>query len=140
MQRSIQKTAAAAGIYDVKSLEGRKKIGWPTAEARVKLLGPDAYVAYRAGSAETHGDWTDLYRNHLVYRDGVFEVQPRDKSARPQLTLTPTVLVANFLASHAEVLLESESAACLVERLQDICGRAWRVTELHELMLARIAP
>lgn len=38
MERSIQATAEAAGITDVTSLAGRKKIGWPAAEVRVKLL------------------------------------------------------------------------------------------------------
>jgi len=139
MERSIQATAEAAGITDVTSLEGRKKIGWPSAEARVKLLGTDAYVAYLTGSAETHGDWTDLYRNHLEYQDGQFMPKPGYGDVRPQLTLTPAVLVANFLAKHADALIESDSAAYLIARLEDICERACGVTELHEAMLARVA-
>lgn len=140
MERSIRATAEAAGITDVTSLAGRKKIGWPSAEDRIKMLGPDAYAAYRTGSAETHGDWNDLYRNHLTLRDGTFEPNPEGRKTRPQLTLTPAVLVADFLAKQADALIESESATYLIDRLKAICGRAWRVTELHELMLARTVP
>lgn len=75
-----------------------------------------------------------------MWRYGQFEPNPCDRKARPHLTLTPAVLVADFLAKQAEALIKSESADYLIDRLKDICGRAWRVTELHELMLAQIAP
>jgi hypothetical protein len=38
MKRSIAKTAKAAGIEDVSKLPGRARIGYPSAEARIKLL------------------------------------------------------------------------------------------------------
>jgi hypothetical protein len=138
MRRSIKTTAEAAGITDVSALAGRQKIGWPTAERRVELLGPDAYVAYRAASAETHGDWADLFRNHLDYHDGGFTPKLDETNIRPHLSLTPAVLVSDFLTAHANALIESEAVACLVLRLEDIRERAVRVTTMHESMLARI--
>jgi Family of unknown function (DUF5677) len=138
MRRSIKGTAQAAGITDVSALPGRKKIGWLSAERRVQLLGPNAYVAYRTGSTEVHGDWTDLFRNHLEYDGTAFRPRLNDLHIRPHTSLTPTVLIADFIAAYADTLIESDARQYLVVRLQDVSQRAVRVTELHEALLARV--
>jgi hypothetical protein len=137
MRRSIQATAKAAGIADVAALPGRSKIGWPSAEARIKLLGPNAYVAYRMGSVEIHGDWTDLFRNHLEYDGETFSPKPEEIHIRPHASLTPTVLTAEFIVAHADVLIEQPATSFVAQRLRDISDRAIRVTDLHEALLAR---
>jgi hypothetical protein len=137
MRRSIEATAKAAGIADVAALPGRSKIGWPSAEARIKLLGSNAYVAYRMGSVEIHGDWTDLFHNHLEYDGESFSPKPEEIHIRPQVSLTPVVLVADFITAHADTLIDQDARSYINERLEDICNRAIRVTSLHEAFLAR---
>lgn len=137
MRRSIEATAEAAGIADVAALPGRSKIGWPSAEARIKLLGSNAYVAYRMGSVEIHGDWTDLFRNHLEYDGETFSPKPEEIHIRPHASLTPTVLVAEFFVAHADALIEQPATGLMSQRLRDISDRAIRVTDLHETLLAR---
>jgi hypothetical protein len=137
MRRSIKATADAAGIMDVAGLPGRAKVGFPNAESRVKLLGPSAYIAYRTGSSETHGDWSDVFRNHLNYDGANFSPNPDSSRVRPQTSLTPVTLVASFVIRHSALLVEPAALSYLMPRLKDLGHRADRVTELHEALLAR---
>jgi uncharacterized protein DUF5677 len=139
MRRSIQSTAATAGVTDVAGLPGRAKVGFPKAEARVKLLRPRAYVAYRSGSSETHGDWSDLFRNHLNYDGTAFSPDPHGSHVRPQTSLTPVTLATVFVTQHAIALLGPEARQYLVPRFKELGGRADRVTDLHEALLSRWA-
>lgn len=136
MRRSIKATADAAGVTDVAALPGRSKVGFPSAEFRVRLLGPSAYVAYRTGSSETHGGWNDLFRNHLNYDGESFSPNPDGLHVRPQTSLSPVTLVASFLVSNPS-LIEPEAQSYLGTRLQDLVTRTDRVTKLHEELLSR---
>jgi hypothetical protein len=85
MTRSIENTAASAGIDDASSVPGKKQIGWPSGETLVNNLGGDFYLAYRTGSSVLHSQWADLIRNHLVRaEDGHFEPRFDEPAPRPQ--------------------------------------------------------
>jgi hypothetical protein len=138
MQRSIDRTAQAAGISDVSTLPGRGRIGFPSAETRVRALGFGAYTAYRMGSVEVHGDWTDIYRNHLNF-DGVdFTPNPRDMHIRPQpvllVAMLPIVVVDNHIG---QIVDQSGAAEFLQPQLQDLRQRLLRLNDLHEQFLQR---
>ncbi|WP_432941546.1 DUF5677 domain-containing protein [Kribbella sp. CA-253562] len=64
IEQSIADTFASAGL-DETQIPSRKKNGWPSAQERIALLGPVAYVAFRMGSGAIHGSWHDIVRNHL---------------------------------------------------------------------------
>jgi Family of unknown function (DUF5677) len=135
MMRSIQKTAKAAGIDDVTTLPGRRQIGWPKAEDRVRLLGPDAYVAYRMGSGETHGDWTDLYRNHLTFKDGDFTPNMNAFHSRPQIPLMLVIIAAKFVGENLAHFIEVPMAEAIASQFEDINQRASKLDALHEKLL-----
>jgi hypothetical protein len=139
MRRSIEATAKAADVQDIDELPARRKIGFPNNEARVKLLGTAAYVAYRAGSGEVHGTWTDLYRNHLTLReDGNFAPNLSPFEVRPQAPLMIAELATSATGAHLLRLAgNSEIADAFTPLFSDLLGRIRRVDELHERLLSK---
>lgn len=83
IKSSIEQTFTSAGV-DPAELPARKSNGWPNAQERLKLLGPTAYSAYRAGSGSIHGSWHDLERSHLEVVDGSFKPDFAPALMRPQ--------------------------------------------------------
>ncbi len=138
MQHSIARTAEAAGVGDVSSLPGRPRIGFPSAEARVNVLGPNAYAAYRMGSVETHGDWNDLFRNHLNYDGTEFSPNLDSLHVRPQVPLMLTILSMTVVTETLNRIVDDEAAAKLIgPSLLDLKARAERVDGLHERLLSQ---
>lgn len=136
MKRSIAKTAKAADIDDVSKLPARSKIGFPTAEARVRLLGPNAYASYRMGSVETHGDWNDLFRNHLSYDGKEFSPNLDSLHIRPQVPLMLVILSMTVITEKIGDIINDEAGAkFILPQLKDLLHRAQRVNELHEHFL-----
>ncbi len=135
MIRSIRRSAAAAEV-DLDDLPSRKSIGWPTAERRIELLGPQAYVAYRSGSGAVHGGWHDLYARHLTTVDGGFVPDATPGPARPQPLLMTGVLLAEISAAYLR-LRPAEELVFFESRLTDLLERLKRVDELHETWLQR---
>ena len=65
---------------------GRRKIGWPSAEVRMRAVGDGAYLAYRSGSNAVHGTWIDLLRAQLTLaHDGTFAVRLEPERFRPEV-------------------------------------------------------
>jgi len=65
---------------------GRRKIGWPSAEVRMRAVGDGAYLAYRSGSNAVHGTWIDLLRAHLTLADdGSFAARLEPERFRPEV-------------------------------------------------------
>jgi hypothetical protein len=136
MRRSIAATAKAAGIDDVSKLPGRARIGYPSAEERIKLLGPSVYIGYRMGSVETHGDWNDIYRNHLLFEDGEFSPNLSSYDVRPQVPLMLVKLSVSVLLNNIERLAPDEATAGFLEPLLgDLVRRAGEVDAHHERFL-----
>ncbi|MFJ6671723.1 DUF5677 domain-containing protein [Actinosynnema sp. NPDC091369] len=138
MQRSIAMTASAAGISDVSTIPGRSKIGYPTVEQRIKLLGDRAYSSYRMGSVEAHGDWNDLYRNHLTCENGVYEPKFDKYEVRPQAPLVTSILAVGVAGQSIGKLLSISDQSLVVELetpLKDLMERLVRLDEAHEKLL-----
>jgi hypothetical protein len=90
------------------------------------------------GSVETHGDWTDLFRNHLSY-DGI-EFSPNLDAlhVRPQVPLMLTILSMTVITGTMNRIIDDETAAKLMgPSLQDLKARAERVDDLHERLLGQ---
>ncbi|KIF69441.1 hypothetical protein HY68_13970 [Streptomyces sp. AcH 505] len=137
MKRSIAATAMAAGIDNVSKLPGRAKIGYPSAEERIKLLGPNVYLGYRMGSVETHGDWHDLYRNHLTFEDGEFLPNLSSYEARPQVPLSLVRLTMRVTLENLDYLvLDRDVSSSFRPLLESLVRRACEVDDLHESFLA----
>ena len=138
MLRSIQSKAAAARIADVLTLPGRAKIGFPSAEDRIKLLGLNAYIAYRASSSEVHGTWIDLRRNHLEQVGDKFLPNLAQLSIRPQPPLAMAyVLVSVYTATLARHV-EPQQIAFFEKRFEDLLDRTKRVDAAHEAWLQTV--
>jgi Family of unknown function (DUF5677) len=131
MERSIERTAAAAGIDDVKQLPGRQRIGWPKAEDLLKELGENTYPPYRSGSSVLHTMWSDILRNHLKENeDGTFDLRFDDTDPRPQ----PLYAAGLLLGDLTRAFLAKVRPDALDEfkpRLDDLEKRLLRVAELH---------
>ncbi len=131
MERSINATAAAAGISDVSALPGRAKIGWPNAEELLKELGENVYPSYRTGSSVLHSAWADILRNQLIHKDdGTFDLRFEDTSPRPQPLYAAGLLVCDlthgFLAR-----VRPDALDHFKPRLDDLRERLLRVAQLH---------
>jgi Family of unknown function (DUF5677) len=136
IKRSIATTAKAAGIDDISKLPGRSKIGYPSAEQRIKLLGPDAYIGYRMGSVETHGDWNDLYRNHLTFEDGQFTPNLGGIDVRPQVPLMLIGLSFKVILENIGQVVPGEEVAQFLRPLfEDLLRRTRELDDLHEQFL-----
>lgn len=136
MRRSIDTTAKAAGIDDVSTLPARGKTGFPSIEVRLKRLGPAAYTSYRMGSSETHGDWNDLWRNHLIYDGSEFAPNMEKLHVRPQPVLLAILLPAQFIAEFIELIVDhADTQAFLASKYTDLKNRALKVDALHENLL-----
>lgn len=133
MQRSIDRTAKAAGI-DPAKVPRRREVGWPSVEERMKLLGPTSYSAYRMGSAALHGTWHDLYRNYLEEVDNGFLPRFELPAPRPQALLVSAALITE--AGRAYVTRRGEEELRAFEpSLVDLLDRLTQVDEVHERLL-----
>nr|MDT0664142.1 hypothetical protein [Micromonospora sp. DSM 115978] len=103
-----------------------------------KLLGSAAYVGYRMGSVETHGDWNDIFRNHLAFKDGEFTPKLSSYEIRPQPPLMLVILSLTVILENIGRIMPDHDAAELVEvLLRDLLRRARQVDDLHEAFLVR---
>jgi Family of unknown function (DUF5677) len=136
MTRSIERTAAAAGIDDVNSLPARSRIGWPNAEELLKELGENLYPAYRSGSSVLHTKWHDLVSHHLIHKDdGTFELRFDDTQPRPQPLYAGGLLLVVVTREYLAKLRPDALKEKFGPRLDDLESRLQRVVELHNSWL-----
>lgn len=137
MRASIEKTASDAGIDNVEDLPGRKKIGFPSIEDRIQLLGATTYVGYRTGSAEVHGTWTDLIKYHLTYDGTSFAPNLENPNPRPHVATTTTSVLARVF----QAFLDSVDIKELDDRFEplfvDLIARNDKLVAVHEEWLEK---
>ena len=81
----LDRALSTAGITE-SEVPGRRKIGWPSAEVRMRAVGDGAYLAYRSGSNAVHGTWIDLLRAQLTLaEDGTFSARLTAEPFRPEV-------------------------------------------------------
>jgi hypothetical protein len=134
IRSSIASTLDAAGITE-EQIPARRKIGWPTAEERVALLGPTAYTAYRMGSSAIHGSFADIEKRHLTRRGDGFDLNLDSAAFRPQPLLMMGLLAtravrayidAFFPSAHHPVLPRAQQLEALLQQI-DLQHEAWLV-------------
>lgn len=133
MRRSALNTFRHAGVEPVE-VPSRKNNGWPPAEARIKLLGPTAYTAYRAGSSAVHGTWSDVLRNHIQSEGQGFIPAMEPTEYRPQILLMMGVLSTVILQGYAGVFTPI-AAPSVVAALADLRDRIKALDAAHEKFL-----
>lgn len=134
INHSIAETLAAAGVRE-EDIPARRNNGWPSAQARIDLLGPTAYAAYRTGSGAVHGSFTDIYKNHLTETAGGFEIELRAERFRPQPLLTMAMLSLLTVRDYSQMFLGFPLPAALEDRARALMELLRRVDLLHEHFL-----
>ncbi len=140
LRKSIEKTAEAAGIQEISQLPARKNIGYPNIEERMKYLGNGVYGAYRSGSSEVHGNWTDLYKHHLIEvgRDA-FLPNPDNPEVQPNVATTTTSVLARVFSAYLDWLGVSYVVELYDPVLTQIINKNDRLVEAHENYISRIS-
>lgn len=134
INRSIAETLAAAGVRE-EDIPARRNNGWPNAQARIGLLGPTAYAAYRTGSGAVHGSFADIYKNHLDETSGGFEIELRPQRFRPQPLLSMALLSLVTLTEYSHKFLGMALPRTLEERGRALQDLLRHVDEHHERYL-----
>jgi len=134
INRSIAETLAAAGVRE-EDIPSRRSNGWPNAQARIELLGPTAYSAYRTGSGAVHGSFTDIFKHHLAETPGGFEIEIRPQRFRPQPLLSMALLTLTTLADYSRTFLEMPLPRLLQERGHALESLLRDVDQKHEQYL-----
>ncbi|TFD37780.1 hypothetical protein E3T40_04115 [Cryobacterium sp. TMT1-19] len=135
INRSIADTLSAAGVRE-KDIPSRRNNGWPNAQARIELLGPTAYSAYRTGSGAVHGSFTEIYKNYLDGTSGGFEIELRPQRFRPQPLLSMALLSLMTLSDYSFKFLGVALPQVLEDRGRSLLDVLRRVDDLHERYLA----
>lgn len=131
MEKSIRKTAKFAGITDIDTIPGRKKIPWPSAEEMLFMISEYAYPAYRAGSGVIHTNWSDLLRNHLnPIGDGTFDVMVEERGPGPEPLYSGGLLLCTSLKKYLQ-MINPQAYEILGSKLDDLAKRIHDVAMLH---------
>lgn len=141
LRSSIEKTAKAAGIDDISQLPARKNIGFPNVEERIKYLGDGVYGAYRSGSSEVHGTWTDLYKYHLTeVGDDAFVPNPENPRVQPNVATTTTSVMARVFGAYLDWLDVQHVIDLFDPVLDKIIEKNDKLVKAHEDYIARVNP
>jgi len=132
---SIASSFEAAGVRE-NSLPSRKVNGWPSAEKRVRDLGPTAYSAYRMGSNAVHGAFSDIEKNHLVRKGDGFELILEPVKFRPQPLLAISLLMNDVMLSYLSVWVP-EAQESFTKRLMNLRTKLNNVDTWHENYLQK---
>lgn len=137
MLRSIEKTAAGAGV-DLSKLPPRGKSGWPSAIDRLRRLGlQDLYVLFRLGSVAVHGGWSDLYLHHLDDEgEGRFSIHLEDLQPRPEPLTSMGIVMCAAITQYLQAQPE-EIRELFEPRMDDILERILAFEQAHEAFLQR---
>jgi hypothetical protein len=133
IEHSIDATFAAAGVTE-DQIPSRKKNNWPSNEARVNLLGPAAYDAYRTSSGAIHGSFADLEKHHLEEVDGGFEVWPAPARFRPQPLITMSLLGIRTIPHYFRTYVP-QHPTLLGTQLAELYDQIKRLDAVHEQWL-----
>jgi hypothetical protein len=135
IERSIAETFESAGL-DETQIPSRRRNGWPSAQERIALLGPVAYVAYRTGSSAIHGGWHDIVRNHLEeIEPGLYAPKFDAAAIRPQPLFAMSVLGVDCARRYIELRFP-RYAEQLTPRYERYLAKLRDADERHERYLS----
>lgn len=136
IRRSIETSFRTADVRP-SELPARDRRAWPSAEQRIAILGPAAYVAYRMGSNALHGGWSDIEKNYLIRDEtGLFRADADADTPRPQAFLAMSKLSTLTIDRYVSLFLPL--AWTLFEaRIADFSSRVDILDAAHEKWLNR---
>lgn len=138
MRSSIEKTARAGGIDDISTIPKRAVINFPNAETLMTNLGKGVYIAYRAGSAEVHGSWSDLYKYHLnEVSDGEFVPNLDSPPVQPNVATTTVSVLARVFGAYLDWLAIDNISKLYDPVLAKIIENNDKLVSFHENYIAR---
>lgn len=109
-------------------------------KARIKeIIDPDFYILiYGNASHAIHGNWQDIISFHLKKENDGFLPDTEWTYPTLQIIFSATVLSCDLLHNYAEeVLPESKNKRDLIESIEDIMTRAFKLDRQHELFIQK---
>ncbi len=138
MKRSILKSFDVAGIkpeeVDLKVRSEWTKISLYK-RAKFVGLGEQYLAAFALLCHEVHGNWQDLLRHHLEYKDGEFKPYMKSLHSRPQIIIAVALFSAyacwEYSKSFLPECLKREQMRECVEALIEKCQKLDRAHERY---------
>ncbi|MBB4257305.1 DUF5677 domain-containing protein [Bradyrhizobium sp. CIR3A] len=142
MLSSLERAERAAGIPldDVKTSD-KRPWGNKNLFEKAKDVGlSDAYSAFFGGpSHNVHGNWQEIYSNHLSWHEPTNSFTPNMKwrRPRPQMVTSLALVIAETLKLYFGFIGGDEISAHFSPKLDDLQDRVLALVAAHEAYLAR---
>ncbi len=141
MLKSIDRSASAAGI-SMDSMSSAQKGPWRGMNLfeKAQTVGLDqAYLAAFSGpSHSVHGNWHEIYANHLHWDEKKGFTPNLDwHHPRPQVLFANCTLVLGTLNIYFEFMCGKKKAEIFQEPLLDLNARVCQVNDSHEAYLTK---
>jgi hypothetical protein len=140
MFKSIDRAVRAAGITltDI-NLNNKKPWGGKNFYERTKAVGLDQLysAAFGGGSHIIHGNWQDLYGNHLEWDEQTNRFSPKLKFTRPrpQYLTTIALVVIQVVPMYFTFMGGEGVGEHFATLLEDLDSRVTRLVHAHEAYL-----
>ena len=108
-------------------------------KAREVGLGNFYSAAFGGGSHSIHGNWHELYSNHLEWEDGSDEFTPKLtwEMPRPQVVTSFALLIIDTVKIFFQFIAGDEASNYFDPLLDDLHDRVLDLVEGHETHLAK---
>ncbi|MET4601085.1 hypothetical protein ABIB90_000536 [Bradyrhizobium sp. JR4.1] len=142
MLNSIGRAERAAGIsLDDVDIRDKRPWGGKNLFEKAKAVGlSDAYSAFFGGTSHNvHGNWHDIYTNHLNWDETANSFTPKMawRRPRPQMVTSLALVVAETLNIYFEFIGGDEVSGHFAPKLDDLQRRVFALVDGHEAYLAR---
>ncbi|MDI3567110.1 DUF5677 domain-containing protein [Bradyrhizobium sp. Arg816] len=142
MLNSIERAERVAGIpLDHVNPSDKRPWGNKNLFEKAKDVGlADAYSGFFGGpSHNIHGNWHEIYSNHLDWNEATNSFTPKMawKRPRPQTVTSLALVVADTLKIYFEFIGGDELSSHFEPKLDDLQNRVFSLVDAHEAYLAR---
>jgi hypothetical protein len=142
MLRSIERAARAAFInLDEIDLKDKQPWGGKNIFEKARGVGLEKFysAAFGGGSHSIHGNWQELYANHLEWEDGSNEFTPKLtwKMPRPQLVTSFAILINDTIKIFFQFIAGDEASNYFDPLLDDLHHRVLDLVDAHEKYLSK---
>ena len=143
MLRSIERAARAASInLDEIDLKNKQPWGGKNIFKKAQEVGLEKFylAAFGGGSHSIHGNWQEVYSNHLEWEDGgsnEFTPKLTWKMPRPQLVTSYAILINDTVKIFFQFVAGNEASNYFDPLLDDLRDRVLELVEAHEKYLSK---
>lgn len=140
MLRSIERAERASGLnLEESDVNGRRPWGGKNIFQKARDVDLEGLylAAFGGGSHSVHGNWQDLYANHLEW-DGAEGFTPKLtwRNPRPQMVTSLSLVVTDTLKEYFDFIGGSEISEYYSPLLDDLLERVLFLVEAHENYLS----